>query len=119
MPKGFETCLLQVIFLFAFGWLSIACWSFFLFVSFLFFSRVTICVCVFNALIKGEIEDHVWFEDQWMVPSWCDEVLTMLCGLSLWLSIAGVGCGLTGVGAGEEQARKVIACGAARCGEDK
>jgi hypothetical protein len=26
-----------------------------------------------------------------------------------WLSIAGVGCGLTGVGAGEEQARKVVA----------
>jgi hypothetical protein len=25
-----------------------------------------------------------------------------------WLSIAGAGCGLTGVGAGEEQARKVI-----------
>jgi hypothetical protein len=28
-----------------------------------------------------------------------------------WLSNAGAGCGLTGVGAGEEQARKVIACG--------
>jgi hypothetical protein len=26
-----------------------------------------------------------------------------------WLSIAGAGCGLTGVGAGEEQARKVVA----------
>jgi hypothetical protein len=46
----------------------------FLFFSFLFlFSRVTICVCVVNALIKGEIEDHVWFEDRWMVASWCDE----------------------------------------------
>jgi hypothetical protein len=45
LPKGSETCLLQVIFLFAFGWLSIACWSFFLFVSFRFFSLVTICVC--------------------------------------------------------------------------
>jgi hypothetical protein len=33
--------------------------------------------------------------------------------------IAGVGCGLTGVGAGEEQARKVIAGEASRCGEDK
>jgi hypothetical protein len=22
-----------------------------------------------NALIKGEIEDHVWFEDRWMVAS--------------------------------------------------
>jgi hypothetical protein len=46
LPKGSETCLLKVIFLFAFLWLSIACWSFFLFVSFLFlFSRVTICGC--------------------------------------------------------------------------
>jgi hypothetical protein len=26
-----------------------------------------------------------------------------------WLSIAGAGCGLTRVGAGEEQARKVVA----------
>jgi hypothetical protein len=36
-----------------------------------------------------------------------------------WLSIAGAGGGLTGVGAGEEQARKVIAGEASRCGEDK
>jgi hypothetical protein len=35
------------------------------------------------------------------------------------LSIVGAGCGLTGVGAGEEQARKVIAGEASRCGEDK
>jgi hypothetical protein len=28
---------------------------------------------VVNALIKGEIEDHVWFEEQWMVASFCDE----------------------------------------------
>jgi hypothetical protein len=35
-PKGFETCLLQVILLFAFFWLSIACCSFLLLVSFLF-----------------------------------------------------------------------------------
>jgi hypothetical protein len=27
-----------------------------------------------------------------------------------WLSIAGAGCGLTGVGAVEEQARKIVAC---------
>jgi hypothetical protein len=26
-------------------------------------------VCVVNALIKEEIEDHVWFEDRWMVAS--------------------------------------------------
>jgi hypothetical protein len=36
-----------------------------------------------------------------------------------WLSIAGAGCGLTGVGAGEEQARKVVAGEASWCGEDK
>jgi hypothetical protein len=26
-------------------------------------------LCVVNALIKGEIEDHVWLEDRWMVAS--------------------------------------------------
>jgi hypothetical protein len=25
----------------------------------------------------------VWFEDRWMVASWCDESLTTLCGLIL------------------------------------
>jgi hypothetical protein len=35
------------------------------------------------------------------------------------LSIAGAGCSLTRVGAGEEQALKVIAGEASRCGEDK
>jgi hypothetical protein len=34
------------------------------------------------------------------------------------LSIAGAGCSLTGVGAGEEQARNVIAGEASMCGED-
>jgi hypothetical protein len=36
-----------------------------------------------------------------------------------WLSIAGAGSGLTSVGAGEEQARKVVTGEATRCGEDK
>jgi hypothetical protein len=73
LPKGSETCLLQVIFLFSFVCLLISCWSFFLVVSFLFlFSRVTIYVCVVNALIKRWNEDHVWFEDRWLVASWCD-----------------------------------------------
>jgi hypothetical protein len=36
LPEGSETCPLQVISLFALLWLSIACWGFFLFVSFLF-----------------------------------------------------------------------------------
>jgi hypothetical protein len=30
-------------------------------------------MCVVNALINREIEDHVWFEDRWMVAFWCDE----------------------------------------------
>jgi hypothetical protein len=61
-----------VILLSPFLWFSITCWSFFLFV-FSFFSLVLQFVGVVNALIKGEIEDHVWFEDQWMVASLCDE----------------------------------------------
>jgi hypothetical protein len=36
-----------------------------------------------------------------------------------WLSIAGAGCSLTGVGADEEQVRKVVAGEASRCGENK
>jgi hypothetical protein len=36
-----------------------------------------------------------------------------------WLSVTGVVCGLTGVGAGEEQVRKVVAGEASMCGEDK
>jgi hypothetical protein len=35
------------------------------------------------------------------------------------LCIAGAGCGLTGVGAGEEQAQKVLTGEASMCGEDK
>jgi hypothetical protein len=36
-----------------------------------------------------------------------------------WLSIAGAGCCMTSVGASDEQARKVVAGDASRCGEDK
>jgi hypothetical protein len=36
-----------------------------------------------------------------------------------WLSIAGAGCGLTGVGASQEQARKVFTGEASMFGEDK
>jgi hypothetical protein len=36
-----------------------------------------------------------------------------------WPSVADAGCGLTGVGAGEEQVRNVVAGVASRCGEDK
>jgi hypothetical protein len=40
-------------------------------------------------------------------------------GTDSWVSIAGASCGLTDVGAGEEQARKVVASEATMCGEDK
>jgi hypothetical protein len=43
----------------------------FLFICFFsfFFSLVLLHVGVVNALIKGEIEDHVWFEDGgWSLP---------------------------------------------------
>jgi hypothetical protein len=36
-----------------------------------------------------------------------------------WLIIASAGCGLTSVGAGEEQVRKVVAGEASKCGEDE
>jgi hypothetical protein len=36
-----------------------------------------------------------------------------------WLSIASAGCGLTGVGAGEELERKLVAGEASRCGGEK
>jgi hypothetical protein len=83
LPMGSETCLLQVILFFAFlGFRSLVEVSFY-FVSFLFPFLWLPNVCVGNALIKGEIEDHVWFEDRWMVASLCDEWLTTLCGLIL------------------------------------
>jgi hypothetical protein len=40
---------------------------------FFFFSLELLYVGVVNALIKGQIEDQVWFEDRWMVASLCDE----------------------------------------------
>jgi hypothetical protein len=47
----------------------------FLFICYLpfSFSLVLLHVGVVNALIKGEIEDHAWFEDRWMVAFLCDE----------------------------------------------
>jgi hypothetical protein len=46
-------------------------------------------------------------------------VIGNIVGTDSWLTIAGAGCGLTGVSAGEEQAGKVISSEASRCGEDK
>jgi hypothetical protein len=74
LPKGSDTCLLQVIVLFAFVWLSIACWRFFLFVSFLFFlfSLVSLCGCCWcthpggdwgPCVVRGLMDDRflVWW----------------------------------------------------------
>jgi hypothetical protein len=55
-----------------FGFRSLVGVSFYSFL-FLFFFLVLLHVGVVNALIKGEIEGHVWFEDRWMVASLCDE----------------------------------------------
>jgi hypothetical protein len=83
LPMGSETCILQVILLFSLsGFRSLVGVSFCSFVFF-FFSPLLLYVGVVNALIKEEIEDHVWFEDRWMVASLCDEWLTTLCGLIL------------------------------------
>jgi hypothetical protein len=65
-----------------FGFRPLAGVSFYSFL-FYFFSLLLLFVGVVNALIKGEIEDLVLFEDQWMVASWCDEWLPTLCGLIL------------------------------------
>jgi hypothetical protein len=60
-------------------------------------------------VVRGPVDDRflVW----WVIDNvvWTDS----------WLSIAGAGCDLTSVGAGEEQARNVVTCEASRCGEDK
>jgi hypothetical protein len=90
----------------AFVWLLITCliFRFFLFL----FSLNWLLVCVVNALIKGEIEDRsvrgpvdghsrLW----WVIDN--------VVWTNSWPSIAGEGCGLICVGAGEEWARKVYA----------
>jgi hypothetical protein len=80
---------------------------------------VLLFVGVVNALIKGGdwgpfvVRGPV---DGRFLVSW---VIDNIVWTNFRPSIAGAGCGLTGVGAGEEQARKVIAGEASRCEEDK
>jgi hypothetical protein len=82
LPKGTETFLFQVILLFAFVWLSIACSSFFVrFFSFTFSLWLSNVCC--QCTHQGGDWGPMWFEERWMVPSWCDEWLTTLCGLTL------------------------------------
>jgi hypothetical protein len=46
-------------------------------------------------------------------------VIDNVVWIDSWLSSACAGCGLTCLGAGEEQVRKVVAGEASRCGEYK
>jgi hypothetical protein len=63
--KGFETCLLQVILLFAFPLAFDRLLEFLLVVSFIFlFSLVTKCVCC-QFTDQGGDWEPVWFEDRW------------------------------------------------------
>jgi hypothetical protein len=41
------------------------------------------CLGCVEQLLLPKGEDHVWFEDRWMVTSLCDEWLTTLWGLIL------------------------------------
>jgi predicted MFS family arabinose efflux permease len=62
--RGLRLVLLHVILLLAFPSAFDHLLEILLVVSFLFFFSLWLeMMCVFNALIKGEIEDHVWFED--------------------------------------------------------
>jgi hypothetical protein len=117
--EGSETCLLQVILFFVFlGFRSLVGVSFYSFLFFFFFFLVTKCVCCQcthqagnwgPCVVRGPVDRRflVW----WVIDNvvWTDS----------WLCNVGAGCSLTGVGAGEEQARKVVSGEASRCGEDK
>jgi hypothetical protein len=59
----------------------------------------------------------VWFEDRWMVASWCDEWMTMLSGLTL-AKYCRCRLRLDWCWCSNELARNVIAGDASRCGED-
>jgi hypothetical protein len=52
------------------------------FLFFFLFSSVTKCVCC-QCTHQDRDWEPVWFEDRWMLASWCDEWLTTLCGLTL------------------------------------
>jgi hypothetical protein len=101
-----------------FGFWSLVGVSFYSFLFFFLFSMIPICVCCQcthqggdwgPCVVRGPVDGHflVW----WVIDNvvWTDSLL----------SIAGACCGLTGVGAGEEQVWKVVASEASRCGEDK
>jgi hypothetical protein len=65
-------------------------------------------VCVVNALIKGEIENRS-IRRPVVGRSWLWWVTDNAVWTDSWPSIAGAGCGLSCVDAGEERAQKVYA----------
>jgi hypothetical protein len=91
--------------------------SFYPFLFFFLFSLIPMCVCCQcthqggdwgPCVVRGPLDGRllVW----WVIDN--------IVRTDSWLSIAGADCGMTRVGAGEEQARKVVAGEASRCGED-
>jgi hypothetical protein len=73
-----------------------------------YFSLNWLLVCVVNALIKGEIEDRS-VRGPVDGRSWQWRVIDNVVWTDSWPSIAGAGCCLICVGAGEEWARKAYA----------
>jgi hypothetical protein len=81
LPKGSETCLLQLILLFAFSQLLIAYWSFFYSFLFFFFSLWFLYVCVVNAWCTW-FENHrsgdgerVLLVSTWVLVTWGGAIL--------------------------------------------
>jgi hypothetical protein len=92
----------------------------FLFIRFFSFSFSLIfnCVCCQCTHQRGDWGPYVVggpVDGRFLV--WW--VIDNIVWTNSWISNAGVGCGLTCLGTGEEQARKVIAGEASRCGEDR
>jgi hypothetical protein len=120
LPKGTKTCLLQVIFLFAFPLAFDHLLEFF-FCSFPLFSfslfGYQMCVLSMHSS-RGRLKTCVvWGPVDGHILVW--GVIDNVVWTNSWLSIAGAGCGLTSFDANEEQDRKVDAGEASRCGADK
>jgi hypothetical protein len=90
------------------------------FYSFLFFFSLSgyyVCVLSMHAS-RGRLRTLCGSRTGgWSLPVWW--VIDNIVWTDSWLSIAGAGCVLTGVGASEEQAWKVVAGETSWCGEDK
>jgi hypothetical protein len=75
LPMGSETCFSSsdLALCLSFGFRSLVDVSFSCLFCFPFLSSYQMCVLSMHSSRGGGIEDHVSFEDQWMVASWCDE----------------------------------------------